>query len=133
MDNKKKILLIEDEAIIRRVHKIFLDEMGYQVETAENGKQALEQCKRNFDLIILDGGLPDIKGVELGKKIRLLEREGQKKRQPILLLSAYSADLLAQWCKEAEIDSFLVKPVSFDDLFFILEDYFAKGTFNRAA
>ena len=135
MDNKKKILLVEDEAIIRRVHNIFLSEMGYKVETADSGKQTLELCNNNFyDLIILDGSLPDMKGVELGKKIRNLERKSQVKvRKSILLLSAYSAELLGEWCKEAEIDSFLVKPIRYDDLFFILEDYFAKGSFSRAA
>lgn len=135
MDNKKKILLVEDDAIICRVHKIYLDDMGYQVETAENGKRTLELCKSNsYDLVILDGALPDMKGVELGKKIRNLERESQIAiRKAILLLSAYSADLLCKWCKEAEIDSFIVKPICYEDLFFILEDYFAKGIFSRAA
>jgi CheY-like chemotaxis protein len=135
MDNKNKILLVEDEPIIRRVHRLFLEKMGFQVDVAVDGMQTLEMCTHHFyRLIILDGGLPDMTGLEVGKKIRSLEKKNQTTRKPILLLSAYSSDLLKQWCKEAEIDSFAIKPIRYNDLFFILEDYFSKGTFsNRAA
>lgn len=76
MDNKKKILLVEDQLIIQRVHSIFLRKMGYQVDIAINGKQTLELCVCNvYHLVILDAGLPDMKGVELGKKIRMLEKK----------------------------------------------------------
>ena len=131
MGKKYKILLVEDDLIIQRVHRLFLEKMGFQVELAVTGLQALEMSVSRFhDLIILDGGLPDMKGVEVGKRIRSLEKKNKTVRKPILLLSAYSSDLLKQWCKEAEIDSFLIKPISYKDLIFVLEDYFNKGVFS---
>ena len=134
MHNKNKILLIEDEPIIRRVHRLFLEKMGFQVEIAINGKQALEMCINSFyHLIILDSRLPDMKGVDVGKEIRSLEKKNQTIRKPILLLSAYPSELLRQWCKEAEIDSFAVKPIRYHDLSFMLESYFSKGTFSDKA
>lgn len=135
MENKNRILLVEDDPIIQRVHRSFLEKMGFQVELAATGTQALEMFESGFyHLIILDGGLPDMKGVEVGRKIRSLERKNKTAKKPILLLSAYSSELLSRWCKEAEIDSFLVKPVNYEDLLCILENYFRKGILsNRVA
>jgi CheY-like chemotaxis protein len=128
---KKNILLVEDEPIIRRVHRLFLEKMGFQVDIAVNGMQAIERCLHGFyHLIILDGGLPDMTGLEVGKKIRSLEKNKQTLRKPILLLSAYSSGVLKQWCKEAELDSFAIKPIRYDDLFFLLDSYFNNGTFS---
>ena len=135
MENKNRILLVEDDPIIQRVHRSFLEKMGFQVELAATGTQALEMSESgSYHLIILDGGLPDMKGVEVGRKIRSLERKNKTAKKPILLLSAYSSELLNSWCKEAEIDSFLIKPVSYNDLLSILENYFSTGVFsNRVA
>ena len=117
---ENKILLVEDDPIIQRVHHLFLDKMGFRVDLAGTGTQALQMSEcRSYNLIILDGGLPDMIGVEVGKKIRKLERYHKIARRSILLLSAYSSDLLKHWCKEAEIDSFLVKPVSYNNLFLV--------------
>lgn len=108
--------------------------MGFEVEIAINGEQALEMYGENlYNLIILDGGLPDMKGSEVGKRIRYLEKENKMQKKPILLLSAYPADLLDQWCKEAEIDGFAIKPICPDKLFSILDGYFNNGVFSERA
>ncbi|WP_218814255.1 response regulator [Rickettsiella endosymbiont of Dermanyssus gallinae] len=131
MENKNKILLVEDDPIIQRVHRAFLEKMGFHIELATTGAQALEMAESRFyHLIILDGGLPDIQGVEVARKIRSLEKENKITRKPILLLSAYSSELLKRWCEEAEIDGFLIKPVNYKDLLFTLENYFSKGIFS---
>lgn len=50
--------------------------MGYQVDLAVNGQQTLEMFYNNiYSLIILDAGLPDIQGIEVGKRIRILEKK----------------------------------------------------------
>jgi two-component system, OmpR family, aerobic respiration control sensor histidine kinase ArcB len=50
--------------------------MGYQVDLAVNGQQTLEMFSNNiYSLIILDAGLPDIQGIEVGKRIRILEKK----------------------------------------------------------
>jgi CheY-like chemotaxis protein len=133
MDNKNKILLVEDDPIIERVHREFLQRMGFIVEVAVTGQQTLDMCSTHFyHLIILDGGLPDKSCVEVGQGIRRLEKNHKTARKPILLLSAYSPDLLNRWCKEAEIDSFAIKPIRYADLFSMLDSYFSKGKFSHS-
>lgn len=132
MENKNKILLVEDDPIIRHIHRTFLEKMEFQVDVSVTGTQALKMYESGFyHLVILDGGLPDMSGLELAKKIRKLEKENKLPRKSILLLSAYSSELLKSWCKEAEIDSFLVKPVDYEDLSLILESYFSQGNFCK--
>lgn len=106
--------------------------MGYQVDIAVSGKQTLEMCSSSsYNLIILDAGLPDIRGVELGKKIRILEKSGRSCRKPIILLSAYPASNLKKWCEEAEIDNFSTKPIPYQDLYIMLENIFNKKAVNN--
>jgi osomolarity two-component system, sensor histidine kinase NIK1 len=132
VDNKKRILLVEDQLIIQRVHSIFLKKMGYQVDIAVNGKQTLEMClSATYNLIILDAGLPDMRGVEVGKRIRILEKNNKANRKPIILLSAYPANNLREWCQEAEIDNFSTKPIPYKDLYSMLENIFNQKAVNN--
>ncbi len=132
MGEGKRILLVEDQPIIQRVHSIFLKKMGYQVDIAINGKQTLEMCLSNtYNLIILDAGLPDMQGVEVGKRIRILEKNNKADRRPILLLSAYPANNLKKWCQEAEIDNFSTKPILYKDLNIMLESIFNQKAVNN--
>ena len=68
---KLKVLLIEDDDRILRVHTQFLINMGLEVDTAITGEQAFTMYKNNYyPLVILDGGLPDMTGKDLGLLIR---------------------------------------------------------------
>ena len=132
MEKRKKILLVEDQVIIQRVHSIFLRKMGYQVDIAITGKQTLEMClSSTYNLIILDAGLPDMQGVEVGKRIRILEKNNKTNRKPIILLSAYPANNLKKWCQEAEIDNFSTKPIPYKDLSIMLENIFNQKAINN--
>lgn len=125
-------MLVEDQLIIQRVHSIFLKKMGYEVDIAENGKQTLEMCLGStYHLIILDAGLPDMQGVEVGKRIRILEKNNKTNRKPIILLSAYPANDLKKWCQEAEIDNFSTKPIPYKDLYIMLENIFNRKAVNN--
>ncbi|TLY48593.1 MAG: response regulator [Gammaproteobacteria bacterium] len=126
------MLLVEDQLIIQRVHSIFLKKMGYQVDLAVNGQQTLEMFSSNaYSLIILDAGLPDIQGVEVGKRIRILEKNNKTNRMPIILLSAYPSNSLKKWCQEAEIDNFSTKPIPYKDLDIMLENIFNQKAVNN--
>lgn len=106
--------------------------MGYQVDIAINGKQTLEMSLRDIHhLIILDAGLPDMQGVEVGKKIRILEKDNKICRKPIILLTAYPANNLKKWCEEAEIDNFSTKPIPYKDLSIMLENIFNQKAVNN--
>jgi DNA-binding response OmpR family regulator len=61
----RKILVVEDEPLLRETYEMILSTQPYLVETAENGKVALEKCKsEEYDLILLDLMMPIIDGVE---------------------------------------------------------------------
>jgi DNA-binding response OmpR family regulator len=106
--------------------------MGYQVDIAINGQQTLDRClSSTYNLIILDAGLPDMQGVEVGKRIRILEKNNKANRMPIILLSAYPTNNLKKWCQEAEIDNFSTKPIPYKDLYIMLENVFNQKPVNN--
>lgn len=111
---KFKILLVEDDPILQKIHLQVLRMLGCTVELAGDGKQALEKYfANNYDLIVLDGGLPDTNGFEIGKKIRAHEAP-LGIRTPLLLLSAWTYELVEEGCLAADIDEFAIKPVRFE-------------------
>ncbi len=81
-----KILIVEDEQHQRELYAMELQEEGYEVDQAPNGKEAVEMVKGNkYDLVILDIRMPEMDGIEaLGK---ILSRD---KKIPIIIYTAYS-------------------------------------------
>src|SRR3989344_5765594 len=78
-----KILLVDDEASIRRIVAYRLQQAGYQVLTATNGVEALELFNQTLpDLVIIDLMLPEMGGFELTEQIR------KKSYVPLIILSA---------------------------------------------
>ncbi|MGH1396710.1 MAG: response regulator [Trichormus sp.] len=83
----KHLLIIDDEADIRRIIQVALEEMaGWQVSTAKSGKEALVIVKtRKWDAILLDICMPDMDGFELFEK---LQSDPEIQSIPIVLLTA---------------------------------------------
>lgn len=81
-----KILIVEDEQHQRELYAMELQDEGYEVEQASNGKEAVDKVKNNkYDLVILDIRMPEMDGIEaLGK---ILSRD---KKIPIIIYTAYS-------------------------------------------
>lgn len=82
----EKILIIEDDADIRNILKIYLEGESYEVWEAENGAEAMKQLAKQPDLVILDLMLPDIDGLSICKNIR------QKYLYPVIMVTAKDAD-----------------------------------------
>ncbi len=105
------IIVVEDEAQIRRFLRTMLCSEGYQVFEAENGKQGLnEAAMRKPDLIILDLGLPDMDGVDVVKGIRAWSSV------PIIILSARAQESDKISALDAGADDYLVKPFGAGEL-----------------
>lgn len=131
-DSRPKVLYVEDEEIARKAGLYFLQKMDCRIDIAVTGKEVLDLYFANqYDLILLDGGLPDISGFEVGKIIR--SHELPKQRVPLVLLSAYPYDLVKAECAAADIDDFAIKPVKFFDLQEMLAGWFIQSgkTFNK--
>jgi two-component system, sensor histidine kinase and response regulator len=67
---KKKILVVDDDALVLSILSSLLSESHYDVETAENGKQALATLDDSFDLLLSDLEMPEMNGLELLESIR---------------------------------------------------------------
>ncbi len=81
-----RILVIEDEELLRNLYTELLEMKGYHVETANDGKIALEKLNetRKPDLILLDINMPHMDGVEF---LRIIKSNNKLKRVPVILIS----------------------------------------------
>ena len=102
-----KVLVVDDEAAIRRIVAFRLQQNGYQVLTAANGVEALETFNQAFpDLVIIDLMLPEMSGFELTEQIR------KKSYVPIIILSAANDEPSIIKGLEFGADDFVKKPFS---------------------
>jgi len=107
-----RILLVEDEKSIQDVIKLNLELEGYEVDVRALGKEALTLFdKEHFDLLILDVMLPDISGLQVCERIRLIND-----KVPIIIVSAKdtSSDRIKGLKHGA--DDYLVKPFNLEEL-----------------
>lgn len=103
-----KILVVDDEKHIVRLVQVNLERAGYEVITAVDGIQALEQtAKENPDLIVLDWMMPQLNGVETLKRLKM---NPASKSIPVIMLTAKSGDedVFKGWKNGA--DCYLTKP-----------------------
>lgn len=108
---RAKILIVEDDADIRRFVRLTLESEGYEVFEAENARRALiEAGTRRPDAIVLDLGLPDGDGVDLIRDIRGWSN------LPIVVLSARSRESDKIEALDAGADDYLVKPFGSGEL-----------------
>lgn len=115
-----KVLLVEDEKIIQMVHSSLLRKLGCEVELAENGEQALKKFGNGFDVILMDIGLPDMRGSQVAAEIR---RSESGKRTPIVAVTAYTGDDIDGECTAAGMDAIYNKPVTDDTMKKILVQF----------
>jgi two-component system response regulator RegX3 len=102
-----KILIVEDEESVLDPLELLLTKEGFSIETARDGKEALEQfAKTNPDLILLDLMLPEISGTEVCRQIRL------KSQVPIIMLTAKDTEVDKVVGLELGADDYVVKPYS---------------------
>lgn len=107
-----KLLVVEDEALLRHHLRTRLTEAGHVVEAVANAEEALYQVGQfTHDLAVIDLGLPGISGLELIRQLR-----GQGRAFPILILTARG-----NWQDKVEglaagADDYVVKPFQFEEL-----------------
>lgn len=109
-----RILLVEDETAISGFLKEGLEEEGFAVDVADNGKTGLEMALDNleeYDIIILDWMLPGMSGIEICRNIR---KENQK--VPVIFLTARDTTDDAVFGLEAGANDYIRKPFAFDEL-----------------
>ena len=102
---KETILVVDDEANIRELARLYLEQEGYKVVVAVDGRQALEQVARAApDLIVLDLMLPEVDGWEVCRRVRA------ESNLPIIMLTARDEDVDKIVGLELGADDYVTKP-----------------------
>ncbi len=102
-----RILIADDESIIRMGLQAMLREMGHEVLAARNGREALQMARSHHpDMAMLDIKMPYTDGLQAAKTL------GQTQPMPILLLTAYSEQDLIEKASDLPIHGYLIKPIA---------------------
>ncbi len=119
----KNILVVDDNSINRKIAKMILEQQGFIVSTAANGKQAVEKSVTGkYQLILMDLQMPVMGGIEAAKKIRENEQLQDKNlRVYIIALTANTNLKEKEKCFAAGMDGFLSKPFKWEQFPHILK------------
>src|SRR6266851_680654 len=103
---QRRILVVDDEPLVCAAVKMMLAFDGHVVETASNGKEALERFEKGkFDLIITDFKMPNMQGDELAAAIK-----ARDPKQPVVMITAYAEMLQASGNRLTGVDFLISKP-----------------------
>jgi CheY-like chemotaxis protein len=113
--NNRKILLVEDNILNQKLIFLNLKNLGFVIDVANNGKEALEKVKENsYDLILMDLMMPVMDGLEASLKIR--EWESNNSRHTFIVgLTANTLDADREKCLEHGMDEYLSKPFDLNE------------------
>ena len=126
------ILVADDSAVNREVAMEALHRLSARVTLVADGRAAIEKAAaERFDLILMDGSMPDIDGYEAARAIRAAEGEAQ--RTPIVALTAHVVGAAAEAWREADMDAVLHKPFTLPALAKTLSDFITPSTAPAAA
>jgi len=125
--SKGKILVVDDEAKMRRVLQMILQKEGYEITTAKDGREALQKVEReNFDLVLTDMKMPGLSGIDLLKKIRESDEE-----IPVIMITAYGTVETAVKAMKEGAHDYLLKPFEKDEMKIIVANALKMKTLVR--
>ena len=144
MKHSVRILLAEDNPVNQKLATMMLTKAGYQVEVANNGREAVEKITGSpggFDLIFMDIQMPEMDGLEATREIRNLSLykptrrklvslkadQAQTRNIPIVAMTAHAMKGDRGKCLEAGMDDYMTKPIKRKIVFEIIE----KWVFNK--
>ena len=79
LEDKKRLLLVDDSLVVQKSTKRILERNGFQVQTSENGAQALDSMEDSeFDIVLMDIEMPVMNGIEAMRNIRRKERQAEE-------------------------------------------------------
>ncbi len=107
-----KILVVDDEVDITDTLKILLERRGFEVITANSGKEALEKVKKEKpDVVLLDVMMPDMSGWDVCKKIK---EDNETKDIPVIMLTILFGEEERKKSFEVKADAHIEKPIIID-------------------
>ncbi len=110
----KKVLVVDDSIIILRIYRHILEKQGYQVITANNGREALEKLQAEVvDLVVTDLMMPEMDGMSLLETIRASDN---LRHIPVIMVTANGQVHNEERANRLGVNGFLTKPTSSWDL-----------------
>lgn len=123
-----RVLLVEDNEVNRKVAVRLLEKLGYEVDIASDGVEAVEKtAQQHYEVVLMDVHMPRLDGLEATRLIRERER-GTGKHQLIIAMTASATKEDVELCLASGMDDHLSKPVVLDVLRAALTKWQNKGT-----
>jgi len=102
------ILWVDDEIDLLKPHILFLEDKGYQINTANNGVSAIEMIdETHFDLVFLDENMPGLSGLET-----LLKIKNKRPNLPVIMITKSEEESIMEEAIGSKISDYLIKPVN---------------------
>jgi CheY-like chemotaxis protein len=117
-----RALLVEDNAVNQKLARRLLEKSGVKVETAVNGREAVDRWAANeYQIVFMDCQMPEMDGFEATAQIRRLE--GTSRHTPIVAMTAYALPQDRDRCLRSGMDGYVSKPISEGELRKALETF----------
>ena len=111
-----RILVVDDNEINQVVACKFLQKLGYQVEVARNGREAVNSIVHaTYDAVLMDCEMPEMNGYDATQEIRRQE-QNTSRHLPIVALTGHASSEDEQKCRQAGMDDFVTKPLTLPTL-----------------
>ena len=118
MEANRIILIVDDDKSILRTFTRILQKHGYEIDTAETGKEAIEKAdKKCYDLALVDIRLPDMEGTDLLAKIKKQLQNTIK-----IMITGFPSIESGVKALDGGADAYLVKPVKPEELLMLIEE-----------
>lgn len=126
-----RILIADDNELNREVAVLLLEPFRMQIDTAENGQEALEMIRKNrYDLVLMDHWMPVMNGVEAVAALRRLEGEYYQKL-PVIALTADALAESREMFLAAGMNDFVAKPIEMKDICAKLKRWLPKECYSE--
>ena len=119
-----RLLLAEDDTVIRLLVSMMLKRANYQLDVAEDGRMAVEMWEKgDYDLVLMDIQMPGLNGFEATRSIREKERERENgNHTPIIAMTAHASQEDEEQCLAAGMDAYISKPIDFEKSLQLISD-----------
>jgi DNA-binding NtrC family response regulator len=122
LDQTTRILIIDDDENIRKVLATILEEEGYDIDTAETARKAIEKTKKKFyNLALIDIRLPDMEGIELLTKMRETTPRMRK-----IIITGYPTIQNTMEALNRGADAYILKPFDVEKALNTIKDQLSK-------
>ncbi len=124
MSNAERLLIVDDDQAMRSALYESLSSCGYEVDTAENGADALVKFKEGqFAVVVTDMRMPQMSGMDVLRGVKRISP-----KTPVILITAYGTVNTAVEAMKEGAAEFIMKPFSLDDLEFAVKNVLAAST-----